>query len=174
MAREGCADCDSSANKGGVICSSFEVLSGLVLDEKEFMEEKTTLVDEILDTIKARSQDEAKLLLQSHGKSYLTQVSEEISLKINQFADQLLDYLMPLTLSSDPKDPLIRCLLNYSLPLLKAKYSQRLLKDVPDVHKKAIIASFLAQRLVYRRGLDWAPSIDEVLPLIISDPGLVD
>ena len=165
---------DSSANKGGVICSSFEVLSGLVLSEKEFMEEKTTIVDEILETIKARSQDEARLLLKSHGKSYLTQTSEEISLKINQFADQLLDYLMPLTLSSDSKDPLISCLLNYSLPLLRTKHSQRLLTEVPDNHKKAIIASFLSQRLVYRRGLEWAPSIDEVLPLIISDPDLVD
>jgi glutamate dehydrogenase len=165
---------DSSANKGGVICSSFEVLSGLVLDEKEFMDEKNVIVEEILDTIRARAQDEGRLMLQSHGKAYLTQISEEISTKINKFADQLLQYLIPLKLSSDPKDPLIHCLLNYALPVLRKKYGKRLLTEVPDVHKKAIIASFLAQRLVYRRGLNWAPSIDEVLPLIVSDSDLVE
>ncbi len=165
---------DSSANKGGVICSSFEVLSGLVLSEKEFMDEKPTLVEEILEVIRLRSQDEAKLLLQSHGSAYLTQISDEISVKINKFADQLLEYLTPLQLSSDLKDPLVRCLLNYALPVLRKKYAKKLLTDVPDIHKKAIIASFLSQRLVYRRGLGWAPSISEILPLIVSDETLID
>lgn len=165
---------DSSANKGGVICSSFEVLSGLVLSEKEFMDEKPTLVQEILDVIKKRSQDEAKLLLQSHGISYLSHISDDISTHINKFTDQILEYLIPLKLSSDPKDPLVRCLLNYALPLLRKKYAQKLLNDVPDIHKKAIIASFLAQRLVYRKGLNWAPSISEILPLIVSDETLID
>ncbi len=165
---------DSSANKGGVICSSFEVLSGLILSEKEFMEEKSTIVEEILETIRSRSQDEAKLMLESHGKAYLTKLSDEISTKINKLADELLAYLLPLTLSSDPKDPLIHCLLNYALPVLRKKYASRLLTDVPDVHKKAIIASFLAQRLIYRQGLAWAPSVVEVLPLIVSDPTIID
>ncbi|MFS8564149.1 MAG: NAD-glutamate dehydrogenase [Rhabdochlamydiaceae bacterium] len=165
---------DSSANKGGVICSSFEVLAGLILDEKEFMAEKPTIVDEILDTIRKRSQDEAKLLLQSHGKGYLTQISDEISTKINKLADELLAYLIPLTLPSDPKDPLIHCILNYALPILRKKYAKRMLENVPDVHKKAIIASFLAQRLVYRQGLAWAPSVVEILPLIVSDPTIID
>ena len=34
---------DSSANKGGVICSSFEVLASLALSEEEFIKEKPLL-----------------------------------------------------------------------------------------------------------------------------------
>src|SRR5690606_30237206 len=40
---------DSSANKTGVICSSFEVLSGLALTEEEFLAHKEELVKEILE-----------------------------------------------------------------------------------------------------------------------------
>ena len=164
---------DSSANKGGVICSSFEVLSGLTLSEEEFLKEKETIVKEILDTIQSRARDEAKALLHMQGSAFLTDVSEWISERINSYTDELMSYLNDQTLSSDPKDPLIQCLFNYCLPVLHSKYSGRILKEVPDIHKKAIIACFLAQRLVYRRGLDWSPSIVDILPLIINDPHIM-
>ncbi|HUD02319.1 MAG TPA: NAD-glutamate dehydrogenase domain-containing protein, partial [Rhabdochlamydiaceae bacterium] len=161
---------DSSANKGGVICSSFEVLAGLTLSEEEFMKEKPHLVEDILAIIEARSRDEARLLLASHGQAFLTDVSEWISERINSYTDELMAYLTMKTLSNDPKDPLIKCLLNYCPPTLRNKYQDRILKEVPDMHKKAIIACFLAQRLVYRKGLAWSPSIVDVLPLIVNDP----
>jgi glutamate dehydrogenase len=161
---------DSSANKGGVICSSFEVLAGLTLSKEEFLNEKPALVQDILAIIEARSRDEARVLLASHGQAFLTDVSEWISERINMYTDELMAYLAPQKLSDDPKDPLIRCLLNYSPPTLRTKYQSRLLKEVPDMHKKAIIACFLAQRLVYRKGLEWSPSIVDVLPLIVNDP----
>ena len=82
-------------------------------------------------------------------------------------------YLSTKTLSNDPHDPLIKCLLNYCPPTLRNKYQDRILKEVPDMHKKAIIACFLAQRLVYRKGLAWSPSIVDVLPLIVNDPKII-
>ena len=42
---------DSSANKTGVICSSFEVLAGLTLGDDLFIQEKETLVKEILQRL---------------------------------------------------------------------------------------------------------------------------
>jgi glutamate dehydrogenase len=161
---------DSSANKGGVICSSFEVLSSLVLTEKEFISVKPELVQEIIAIIESRCLDEAKLLLSSPKGVFLTDVSDAISEKINAYTDELFAHLVPQTLSSSPQDPLIRALLSYCPPLLRTRYPERILKEVPDIHKKAIIACFLAQRLVYRRGLAWSPSIVDVLPLILSDP----
>lgn len=161
---------DSSANKGGVICSSFEVLGGLTLSEEEFIQEKPSLVQDILAIIEARSRDEAAVLLASHGQAFLTDVSEWISERINAYTDELMAYLIPQKLSENPNDPLIRCLLNYCPPTLRNKYQARILKEVPDMHKKAIIACFLAQRLVYRKGLSWSPSIVDVLPLIVNDP----
>ena len=78
-----------------------------------------------------------------------------------------------MKLSDDPNDPLIRCLLNYCPPLLRNKYPERILKEVPDVHKKAIIACHIASRVVYYRGLEWSPSLIDVLPLITKDPLIV-
>ena len=69
----------------------------------------------------------------------------------------------------DPHDPLIRCLLHYCPPLLRNKYRDRVLESVPDVHKKAIIACYLASRVVYSRGLNWSPSLVDVLPVITQD-----
>lgn len=164
---------DSSANKGGVICSSFEVLAGLVLTEEEFLQEKPVIVEEILNIIQSRAKDEATALLQMHGTTYLTEASERISQRINAYTDELLSYLSKTTLSDDVNDPLIQSLFNYCLPLLRTKYRQRILKEIPEMHKKAIIACFLAQRLVYRRGLEWSPSIVDILPLIVNDPHIV-
>jgi len=166
---------DSSANKGGVICSSFEVLCGLTMSEEEFIKEKPTLMKEILGIIQARAKDEAQLMLRTHSKTqaFLTDISEWVSEKINTFMYQLLDYLTPHTLSNDPNDPLIRCLLNYCPPLLRSRYQKRILLEIPDIHKKAIIACRIASRLVYKKGLDWSPTIVDVLPLIAHDPEIV-
>lgn len=166
---------DSSANKGGVICSSFEVLSSLTLSEEEFLAEKKTIVAEILQTIQNRAREEAQIMLKTHEATgaFLSDLSESVSERINLYKDQLIAYLQGITLSKDPKDPLIRCLLNYCLPVLRSKYQRRILEEVPDSHKKAIIACHIASRLVYYRGLDWSPSISDVLPLIAQDPLIV-
>lgn len=164
---------DSSANKGGVICSSFEVLSSLVLSEEEFIQNKSTIVSEILSVVASRARDEASVLLASHGAHSLTEMSDQISEKTNLYTDELLHYLSAQPLPTDSKDPLVQCLLNYCLPLLRTKVPDRILKDVPDIHKKAIISCFLAQRLVYRKGLEWSPSILDVLPLILKDPQII-
>ena len=46
---------DSSANKGGVICSSMEILAGLTTTEEEFLLEKNELMPQILGIIEGKS-----------------------------------------------------------------------------------------------------------------------
>lgn len=166
---------DSSANKGGVICSSFEILCSLTLSDEEFLEHKEELVKEILLRLKACSLDEAHLLLSSFQstKKPLTELSDEISKKINYFTDQLLDYLEKVKLAEHHKDPLIQCFLNYCPKLLRENFQDRLLKAIPENHKKAIIASHIAAKLVYKRGLQWFPTLVETLPLILQDKELI-
>lgn len=166
---------DSSANKGGVTCSSFEVLSTLCLSEEEFLKEKPRLVKEILGIIRAQAKDEAQLLLRTHQHTsmYLTEISDLISEKINHYMYELLDHLQTIALSQDPKDPLIQALFNYCPPLLRNNYQKRILEEVPDIHKKAIIACHISSRLVYHRGLDWSPSVIDILPLIARDPAII-
>ena len=158
-----------------MICSSFEVLCSLVLPEEEFLKEKPILVEQILEIIKQRAREEGKLLLKTHQETgaALTDISEWISERINLYKDQLLTYLQTIVLSNDPQDPLMRCLINHAPPLIRTKYQQRLLSEVPDVHKKAIIACHIASRIVYYRGLKWSPSIVDVLPLITQDPLII-
>ncbi len=109
---------DSSANKGGVTCSSFEVLFSLCLSEEEFLKHKPQIVEEILEIIKARSREEAILMLKTHQKTqtFLTDISDWVSERINLYKDQLLAYLQTVPLSNDPKDPFVRCLLSYCPP----------------------------------------------------------
>lgn len=162
---------DSSANKGGVICSSFEVLAGLTLDDSTFLEYKESLVSEILDRIKQCALFEADLLLKTHQDTgeFLTAISEKISDRINLYTYQILDYLDSITISNNPEDPMIRTFLNYCLPTLRNQFQNELLAEIPEHHKKAVIACHLASQLVYKRGLNWSPSVVDILPLILSN-----
>jgi glutamate dehydrogenase len=160
---------DSSANKTGVICSSFEVLCGLALGDETFVANKPKLVIEILERLKECASNEAKLLLRTHQDTgeFLIDISDKISKRINLFTDQLLTHLEPMTLSDDPKDPFIQCFLNYCLPLLKTEYRDNLLREIPSQHKKAVIACHIAAHLVYERGLFWFPSVVDILPMLL-------
>lgn len=161
---------DSSCNKGGVICSSFEVLAGLCLSDQEFLKEKETYVKEVLDIIRQTALHEASLLLRTHREKglFLTDISDQISEKINLYKYQLLEHLESMDFPSHPQDPLIRCLYLHCPLLLRTRYPERILA-LPPVHKKAMVAAFLAARLVYRRGIEWTPSIGEILPAIAQE-----
>lgn len=161
---------DSSANKGGVICSSFEVLSGLALGDDLFFNHKNEIVDEILIRIKQCALNEARLLLRTHKETgqYLTDISDQISNHINQFTYHLLDYLDKIALSSDPSDPAVKCFLDYSLPVLRTNFQDLLLKEIPEHHKKAIISCHIAANLVYKKGLAWSPTVVDIFPVLIA------
>lgn len=161
---------DSSANKTGVICSSFEVLSGLTLGDELFMANKEALVEEILERLSVLAKEEASLLLNTHKATglYLTEISEQISERINFFTYQLLDYLESLPMPNASEDPLNQAFFNYCLPLLSKRFQHLLLAEIPEHHKKAIVACHIGAQLVYKNGLAWSPSIVDVLPLLLK------
>lgn len=162
---------DSSANKTGVICSSFEVLCGLTLGDEEFFKQKDVLVKEILNRLEFLAFSEAKLMIREHQETgaLLTDISAKISERINQFTYQLLDHLDSISLGSNPTDPLIQCFLNYALPTLRTRYRDKLLSEIPEQHKKAIIACHVGAEVVYKKGLHWFPSIVDILPLVLEE-----
>ncbi|MCB1112895.1 MAG: NAD-glutamate dehydrogenase [Chlamydiia bacterium] len=161
---------DSSANKTGVICSSFEVLCGLALGDERFVEYKDVLVQEILERLKECASNEAKLLLKTHKDTGLplTQISDKISERINQFTYQILDFLDQQPLPNDPEHPLIKCFLSYCLPTLREKFQKELLSEIPEHHKKAVIACHIGARSVYKKGMNWFPSIVDILPILLE------
>jgi glutamate dehydrogenase len=162
---------DSSCNKGGVICSSFEVLASLCMTKEEFLKEKTEYIQEVLEIIGIAAKNEAKLLFSTHKDTtlFLSDISEKISEQINLYKYQLLDHFETMALSKDPNDPLIECLILYCPPLLQKRYKKGIL-SIPEIHKKAIIASYIASRLVYTRGIYWRPTIADILPVLVKDP----
>ncbi len=56
---------DASANKCGVISSSYEIIANLLLTEKEFLANKQQYVADVLDILEQRSGDEARLILKT-------------------------------------------------------------------------------------------------------------
>lgn len=164
---------DSSCNKGGVICSSFEVLAGLCMSEEEFLKDKEEFVQEILQIIGKAALNEAQLLLNTYQKTHgsLSEISEKISEQINLFKYQLLDHFEQTDLPRKEGDFLIQSLIRYCPPLIQKKYRKNIF-TIPDIHKKAIIACFIASRLVYSRGVEWDPSIADILPTLATDPAL--
>lgn len=162
---------DSSCNKGGVICSSFEVLASLCMTEEQFLQEKQEYIKEVLEIIGKAALSEAQLLLNTHKNTgmFLSDISEKISEQINLYKYQLLDHFETIELPSDPNDPLIQCLVHYCPPLIQKRYQKGIL-SMPDIHKKAIIACYIAARLVYSRGISWRPTIADILPILVKDP----
>jgi glutamate dehydrogenase len=80
-----------------------------------------------------------------------------------------LDYLDSISLSFQPDDVFMKTFLNYCLPTLQNQFKKLLLTQIPEHHKKAIIASHLSASLVYRKGLQWWPTIIDILPLLLDE-----
>lgn len=144
---------DSSANKGGVITSSYEICSAMLLSsDQEFFEHKDAIVSEVLAKVRNLAKLEAELLFRE-GSSYdgaLPEVSQVISNSINAVTDAL----------SAALDTLDDQQLEELLPLFKAHLPKTLAdlsfdhvrERVPDQYIKNAIASTLASKLVYKEG----------------------
>lgn len=142
---------DSTANKGGVICSSFEVLSLLVLREAEFIAHKEALIREILDRIKKCAEWEVLLILRTHKatKKPCSTLSDLVSIRIYEEVEHLHAKLRDRALNDEE----MGYFFEYTLPLLRDEYRERLLKNIPEVHKKAIVATLLATKKIYSLAL---------------------
>ena len=156
---------DSSANKTGVICSSFEIIASLILSVDEFKAIKKQYVSQVVAILREKARKEAKLLFSefSHrrGQKDLVDLSLNISLEINKITDTLLDEFLK-NKEIVLQDPLHRDLILHHCPaVLRHHYADRILTQLPDAHQIAILASFIASHIVYQEGLGWLDSIGE-------------
>jgi hypothetical protein len=67
---------DSSANKCGVICSSYEISAAMLLNEEEFYENKEVIVSQVLDKLRNLARMEAELLFNEY-ETYPGKVSSK-------------------------------------------------------------------------------------------------
>lgn len=143
---------DSSANKGGVITSSFEICAAMLASEDEFFENKEVIVSEVLSKLRGVAKLEAELLFREaelYGES-LPEVSQTISNAINSATDALSAALD--TLPAKAQDELVS-LFHGHLPKTLADLGfDKVRERVPQQYIKNAIASTLASKMVYKEG----------------------
>lgn len=149
---------DASANKCGVICSSYEIMSGLVLSKDQFIEHKQTLVKEVLAKLILKAGWEANLLVRDLGKVSLIQRSDQISRAINHWTDAIARDVEHLKRRGE-YDALLEKVMEQVVPDVLRKEAGEALLQLPSLYLDALLSSSLASALVYRYGVDYQPSL---------------
>ncbi len=157
---------DSSANKTGVICSSYEIISSLTMDKEEFLSLKEQYVNEVIDILRHKADQEANLLFAEYshqaGRRNLVTLSTDISLEINEITDLLL---ANITANADTllKDKVFTDIIyDHCPPVLRSRFKDRILTKLPVPHQIALISASIASQIVYTEGLGWTRQIPEV------------
>jgi len=154
---------DSSANKAGVCCSSYEIVASMLMNKEEFMDVKDELVDDVLVRLREIARQEAKLLFreaQMNPNVQMPDVAVNISKSITRVSDFFLKVLDENydILDDDSKYRLVV----ESLPAKLVEVAgQRLVCDLPEPYVKAMIAASLASKMVYAEGVDYVDSLSE-------------
>lgn len=154
-----------SANKTGVICSSYEILAGLALSEEEFLGIKDQYVAELLDILRDRARSEARTLLRenklSGGRRSLTDISYHLSRSINMLSDTIATMLAEEDSDVAGDEVLHDLILAYCPRVLAEKYGDRVLGRIPRPHQFALLASYIASKILYNEGLGWIDPLVE-------------
>jgi glutamate dehydrogenase len=144
---------DASANKCGVISSSYEIIANLLLTEKEFMEYKDRYVADVLRILEKRAGDEARLILKRRREqpgALSTEISDSLSTEINANYARLFRFFQ-----SRPElclQPLYRRAVLAHLPKIIGEEPRfrRRLAQLPQKYLSAILAAEIGSSMVYR------------------------
>ena len=152
---------DSSANKCGVICSSFEVLASMLLSEREFLDHKAEFVAEVIDRLRALARAEAQLLFREHKRRpdlCLPTLSVRLSQVMLRTAEAVAEAsLDPLTDAQGGTQDVLRA---YLPPVLLRLAGERL-AQVPRDYRQRIVACTLAGKIVYREGISYLEDLPQ-------------
>jgi glutamate dehydrogenase len=149
---------DASANKCGVISSSYEIIANLLMSQEEFLEHKEAYVGDVLSILEKRAEEEAGLIFKRHrleeasrAQPY-TEISAAISAEINAQYSRLFDFFQEHSELTD--QPLFRkVMLNHLPAMIQAEQRfKRRLKQLPSKIKFAVLAAEIATRIVYHGG----------------------
>jgi len=153
---------DASANKGGVTSSSLEVFASLALDDDKYSKLmcvqsakihpfRKRYVEEILAIIRENAQLEFEVIWKENTRTQIPRsvLTDRISEKINSITDAIT----ASNLSVDKE--LFKNVIECCCPrvLIEEVGFDQILTRVPQPYLKAIFASRLASRYVYKYGL---------------------
>jgi len=156
---------DSSANKAGVCCSSYEIVASMLLNRDEFMEIKEELVEDVLTKLREIARREAILLFREaklNPDVQMPNVAVLISQAINRATDT---FVKVLERDESVLSPEIRKrLIVESLPKKLVTVAEDRLEDLPPAYIRAMLAASLASKMVYAEGVQYIQNLsDEVL-----------
>ncbi len=149
---------DASANKCGVISSSYEIIANLLLSEKEFFANKDRYVGDVLEILEKRAADEARLIFRRYqelaGSRSYTDISTALSKEINAHYARLFDYFQKRPELGTK--PLYRRALLAHLPriLRETPHYRKRIGKLPLKYQAAILASEIASSMVYQEDRD--------------------
>lgn len=152
---------DSSANKCGVICSSFEIMASMLLSSEEFLAVKEQFVAEVLERLRELARREARLLFDErshHPDVSLPELSTRVSRVILRTTDAIESALPDVT--EDDQALLESLITEHVPPILLERAGDRLHRDVPQAYIHGIIAATLATKIVYREGLAFLADLE--------------
>jgi glutamate dehydrogenase len=145
---------DASANKCGVISSSYEIIANLLLTEEEFLANKAEYVADVLAILEKRAEEEARLIFRRHreggGELLYTDISNAISGEINSRYARLFGYFQ-----AHPglcRQPLYQqAILDHLPKMLTRKDSpfRGRIGGLPDKITFAILAGEIASSMTY-------------------------
>jgi glutamate dehydrogenase len=148
---------DASANKCGVISSSYEIIANLLLTEEEFLANKERYVADVLTILEQRAGDEARLILKRRRDQpslLCTDISNSLSTEINSHYARLFSFFR-----KRPEiclQPLFKRAIMSHLPLFLSsdeRYRQRV-DTLPQKYIVAILAAEIGSAMVYRGDQD--------------------
>lgn len=156
---------DASANKCGVITSSYEILAGLMLNPAEFRAVKPQLVGEVLEILRNRARREADwLFVRYHASGApLTRLTDQLSREINAANVRISEFLR-----QHPEwvtDALVQ---SHLPPLFAGRFSDRI-DRLPVEYRRAIAAVELACRMIYAQASD---DLADTLKMLLTPPEL--
>jgi glutamate dehydrogenase len=147
---------DASANKCGVISSSYEIIANLLLTEEEFLKHKKRYVKDVLAILVRRAADEANLIMARRRSQGLlaTEISDRISGEINGHYARLFGFFQARP--GLDAEPLFRAALLSHLPALLREDPRfrRRVDRLPPKYRSAILAAEIGSSMVYRGNPD--------------------
>ncbi len=152
---------DSSANKCGVITSSYEIAACMMLDdETEFLLIKDRFVEEVLVRLRELARREAELLGRVHR--HRSQVPLPVtSIMLSRIMIRTADAIEAAIddMPAATKEKLKTLVIDHLPPVLVERAGERLWKKTPQRYLKWMMAKSLAARIVYREGFEYLESM---------------
>jgi glutamate dehydrogenase len=149
---------DSSANKCGVICSSYEIIGGLLMNDREFLQNKDAYVQDVLKILEKRAVDESEVIFQRHmisdGIKLYTDISNEISYEINQLTDTVYTYLMAHPERLESPAYMKALLVHFPEFVQERKKFRYRIRSLPFKYRAAMVSSEIATQSVYHGGFE--------------------